>query len=54
MNVYIIYVDHDNGYGYEFEVEAESMEDAIDKAYEQSGYVDIGPVYAELVEGKDE
>jgi hypothetical protein len=50
MNTYIVYVDHDAGYGYEFEVEAESMEDAIDKAYEQNGYVDIGPVYVELVE----
>jgi hypothetical protein len=50
MNTYIVYVDHDAGYGYEFEVEAESEEDAIDKAYEQSGYVDIGPVTVERVE----
>ena len=50
MKTYMIYVDHDAGYGYEFEVEAESMEEAIDKAYEMSGYVDIGPVYAELMD----
>jgi hypothetical protein len=48
MNTYIVYVDYDAGYGYW--VEAESMEEAIDKAYQQNNYVDIGPVYVELVE----
>lgn len=50
MNTYVVYVDHDAGYGYEFEVEAENEEDAYMKAYEECGWVDIGPVTVERVD----